>query len=357
MSSSAISSGPRDVFGLTPCWAGPCEGNGGPVWIGRSEDPGSNPWPHGWAALRRLPKEGKNAHWGASQSNCPWPGKHHAASSRRCFRLTLLRGCSIGLEPGSKQLDHWPVGPRVPSEVPTKPILVLLRKEQGDWHSGILCSWLCKVSILLLPSIHLFYFWAPESERFTFKIYNPSLSCCATLDKLFNLFELQCFQLSNSFLHNVCMCMLSGGQLLVTPWTVAYQAPLSLGFSRQEYWSGLPFPSPGDLPDPGIEPASLMSPALAGGLFTTESPGKPILYSKNKISPCISIGLVAKLWPTLVTPCTVTQQAPLSMEFSKQEYWSGLPFPSPGDLPHPETELRSPALQAVSCTAGGFLYK
>ena len=151
--------------------------------------------------------------------------------------------------------------------------------------------------------------------------------------------------------------MLSGGQLLVTPWTVAYQAPLSLGFSRQEYWSGLPFPSPGDLPDPGIEPASLMSPALAGGFFTTESPGKPILYSKNKISPCISIGLVAKLWPTLVTPCTVTQQAPLSMEFSKQEYWSGLPFPSPGDLPHPETELRSPALQAVSCTAGGFLYK
>ena len=53
------------------------------------------------------------------------------------------------------------------------------------------------------------------------------------------------------------------------------QVPPSLEFPRQEYWSGLPFPPPGDLPDPGIEPASLMSPALAGGFFTTESPGKP----------------------------------------------------------------------------------
>ena len=53
------------------------------------------------------------------------------------------------------------------------------------------------------------------------------------------------------------------------------QAPLSLGFSRREYWSGLPFPSLGDLPDPGIEPESPASPALAGGFFTMEPPGKP----------------------------------------------------------------------------------
>ena len=53
---------------------------------------------------------------------------------------------------------------------------------------------------------------------------------------------------------------------------VAHQAPLSMGFSRQKYWSGLPFPSPGDLPDPGIEPKS---PALVGGFFTAEAPGKP----------------------------------------------------------------------------------
>ena len=58
---------------------------------------------------------------------------------------------------------------------------------------------------------------------------------------------------------------------LATAWTVARQAPLSMGFSRQESWSGLPCPPPGDLPDPGIEPASLTSPALAGGYFATSA--------------------------------------------------------------------------------------
>ena len=67
--------------------------------------------------------------------------------------------------------------------------------------------------------------------------------------------------------------MLSHVLLFVTPGTVAYQAPLSLGFSRQEYWSGLPFPPPGDLPVPGIEPTS---PALAGGFFTIDPPGNSI---------------------------------------------------------------------------------
>ena len=62
-------------------------------------------------------------------------------------------------------------------------------------------------------------------------------------------------------------------QLFVTPWTVAHQTLLSMGFSRQEYWSGLPFPSPGGLPEPGIEPTSLASLALAGRFFTTEPPG------------------------------------------------------------------------------------
>jgi len=56
----------------------------------------------------------------------------------------------------------------------------------------------------------------------------------------------------------------------VTPWTIACQVLLSMGFPRQEYWSGLPFPSPGDFPDPGIEPTS---PALAGRFFTLELPG------------------------------------------------------------------------------------
>ena len=58
-------------------------------------------------------------------------------------------------------------------------------------------------------------------------------------------------------------------------WTVARQAPLSMGFSRQEYWRGLPCIPPGDLPNPGIEPWSLMSPALADGFFTAEPLGEP----------------------------------------------------------------------------------
>ena len=65
---------------------------------------------------------------------------------------------------------------------------------------------------------------------------------------------------------------LSHVRLFATPWTVAYQAPLSVGFSRQGCWSGLPFPSPGDLPDPGMEPGS---PALQADVLPSEPPGKP----------------------------------------------------------------------------------
>ena len=61
-------------------------------------------------------------------------------------------------------------------------------------------------------------------------------------------------------------------RLFVTPWTVAYQAPPSMGFSRQEYWSGLPFPSPDDLPESGIEPGC---PALEADALSSEAPGKP----------------------------------------------------------------------------------
>ena len=63
-------------------------------------------------------------------------------------------------------------------------------------------------------------------------------------------------------------------RLFATPWTVAYQASPSMGFSRQEYWSGLPFPTLGDFPDPGTKLASPACPALAGRFFTTEPPGK-----------------------------------------------------------------------------------
>ena len=70
----------------------------------------------------------------------------------------------------------------------------------------------------------------------------------------------------------VQMKSLSRVQLFATPWTVACQAPPSLGFSRQEYWSGLLFPSPGDLPNPGMNPGS---PALQADSLSSEPPGKP----------------------------------------------------------------------------------
>ena len=73
---------------------------------------------------------------------------------------------------------------------------------------------------------------------------------------------------------------LSRVRLFVTPWAVAYQAPLSMGFSRQECWSGLPFPSPGDLPDPGIEPGSL---TLQADTLPSELPGKPTVLSVLQI--------------------------------------------------------------------------
>ena len=65
------------------------------------------------------------------------------------------------------------------------------------------------------------------------------------------------------------LSLFSHVRLFVTLWTVGHQAPLSMGFSRQVYQSGLPYPPPGDLPDPGIKPMSRMSPAFAGGFFTT----------------------------------------------------------------------------------------
>ena len=88
--------------------------------------------------------------------------------------------------------------------------------------------------------------------------------------------------------------MLSHVRLFVTPWTIAHQVPLSMEFSKQQYWSGLPFPTPGDRPDPGIEPTTSVSPALPGGFFTTEPPGTPLL--KHQFSS------VTQSCPTLCDP-------------------------------------------------------
>ena len=84
---------------------------------------------------------------------------------------------------------------------------------------------------------------------------------------------------------------------------------------------------------------------------STVEEGSPMKFHRINVT-CVKKVLVAKSYLTLCHPWTVALQAPLSMEFFRQEYWSGQPFPSPGDLPDPGTELRSPALWAISLTSG-----
>ena len=124
--------------------------------------------------------------------------------------------------------------------------------------------------------------------------------------------------------------------------TAAHQAPLSMEFSRQGYWSALSFPPPGHLPGQGIEPTSPVSPALASGLFYQLSHlGSFNPYPEVKV-------LVTQSCLTLCDSMDCSPPGFLSMAFSRQEYWSVLPFPSPGDLPDQRIRLRSPALEEDS---------
>ena len=218
--------------------------------------------------------------------------------------------------------------------------------------------------------------------------------------------------------------------LLATPWTAAYKAPPSTGFSRQEYWSGVPLPSPliwtlllillgfpdstvckeatCNAGDPGLIPWSVRSagegnsyqlqysgwensmdcivhgvrkswtwldltwlpnfangPPLCGWQPCPSHPSAPrigvqlertvrvhasLAMVMGFLAHCSSLSLFShSVWSdSFATPWTVACQAPLPMGFSRQEYWSGLPFPSPGDLPNPGIELVSPALQECS---------
>ena len=104
------------------------------------------------------------------------------------------------------------------------------------------------------------------------------LSSFTFIKRLFSS-SLSAIRVVSSVYLKVKVKSLSRVRLFATPWTVAYQAPLPMGFSRQEYWSGLPFPSPGDLPDPGIEPGSS---AFQADALTSEPPGKP-----NSIFQCL----------------------------------------------------------------------
>ena len=170
-------------------------------------------------------------------------------------------------------------------------------------------------------------------------------------------------------------------------WTVAHQAPLSMGFSRREYWSGLPVPSLGDLPNSGIKS---WSSALQADSFPSEPPRKHhsllkclfISYQTNsnlledrRGNSCIILSLVQCLKLKLLhkeclseltllgegvviqslscvwlhaTLWAAAHQAPLSMGFSRREYWSGLPCPPSGDLPNSGIEPRFPSLEVNS---------
>ena len=162
-----------------------------------------------------------------------------------------------------------------------------------------------------------------------------------------------------------------------------YSPPVSSvhGIFRQEYWSGLPFPSPGDLPNPGIEPSS---PALQVDSLPAEPQGKPICWHRlpglpwatskagcGRLCPGVHLALyptspltftprlsaigggggvqsLIRVWFFCDPMNCVAHQAPLPMGFPRQEYWRGLPFPFPGDLPNPGVEPESPALQMDS---------
>ena len=121
-------------------------------------------------------------------------------------------------------------------------------------------------------------------------------------------------------------------QLCATPWTAAYQAPPSMGFSRQEYWSGVSLPSPGTF----IVSSKLQLSVCNYGEFVT-------IMSSDFISSCF-ISLIPLLLllsrfshvQLCATPWTAAHQSPPSMGFSRQEYWSGVPLPSPTNATRPQ---------------------
>ena len=170
------------------------------------------------------------------------------------------------------------------------------------------------------------------------------------------------------------MCVLSRFsrvRLFVILWTIASQAPWSMGLSRQEYWSEFPCPPPGDLPNPGTEPTSPVSLPLQVDSSHTESLGSPLPHSAavaaaKSLQSCptlcdptdgslpgspvpgilqartpgwfansfpnawkwkVKVKSLSRVW-LFATPWTAAHQAPLSMGFSRQEYWSGVPSPS-----------------------------
>ena len=131
------------------------------------------------------------------------------------------------------------------------------------WLNSFFCIWISSCSSTIywkdyLCSIVLFLLFSWISIDYMYLLYLTSIDC---------IYRLLC---------SIWVKSLSRVQLFATPWIVAYQPALSIGFSRQEYWSGLPFPSPGDLPEPGIEPGS---PTLQADVLPSEPPRKHVPFN------------------------------------------------------------------------------
>ena len=128
-------------------------------------------------------------------------------------------------------------------------------------------------------------------------------------------------------------------RLLATPWTTAYQAPPSLGFSRQEHWRGLPFPTPRH--ESGkwkVKVKSLSRVQVTPWTAAHQAPPS-MGFSRQEYWSGVPFQIFSILW-------SVTHQAPLIMGFFRWDYWSGLPFPPPGDLPNQAIEPTSPVSHA-----------
>ena len=177
----------------------------------------------------------------------PWTVAHQASLSMGILQARILKWVAISLSRGCSQPRNWTWSPAL----------------QEDYFTfwGTRKAWIINsATIKNLGSVDTAGTWI---QILALSAFESCICGLTSLSLTFFICTTMC----------VCVCVsacsLSHIQLFVTPWTVACQAPLSMEFSRQEYWSGLPFTSPGDLPNPGIEPASLVSPALAGGFFTS----------------------------------------------------------------------------------------
>ena len=223
--------------------------------------------------------------WKRWEYQITWPASWETCTQVRKQQLELDIGTTDWFQTGKGVPQGWTGRPGV--------LWFMGSQRVGqDWATELNCT--CLAAKLCLTLWDPVDYSPPRSSvheisqaRILEWVAISSSKNSASLSKLFSFSEAQfpCLRrrtaqmLSNGpviFLSDqaVCVCVLSCFShvwLFVIPWTVAHQAPLSLGFSRQEYWSGLSLPPLGDLPIPGIKPSSLMSPTLVGRFFTASA--------------------------------------------------------------------------------------